>query len=453
MKETNINMTEGSPVKLLLLFSVPMLIGNIFQQLYNLADSIIVGRFIGSNALAAIGITGPISFFFFAICNGIGSGGGIIVSQFFGRGDKSKVRNCIINAGYLMIILPIIVGSIAFFLAEPILLLLKAPDEIIKDSCNYLRISCIGLFFVSMYNYISSMLRALGDSRTPLYFLIFACILNVVLDIVFITIFSMGVVGVGIATVIAQLLSGGCCLIYSLKNNSYFKFENKDFFVNYSMMRDIVKLGIPMSFQFSLIAISCMALQAVVNSFGPVAAAAFTATSKIEEFVHLPYQTLSAALSTFCGQNYGAKKIDRMILGYKKSMWIMFGFTMIVIPIFQIFSNEITSIFVDDINVIEIGGKALCISSLFYLALGTIYTVRGILYGAGDSIFSFLNGIVEVIGRFTIPLLLTSWFGIGVFGIWWSVGIVWIVSAIVAFYRYFVIRNRLNNMTKQLKIN
>ena len=203
MKEKNINMTEGNPVKLLLLFSIPMLIGNVFQQMYNLADSIIVGRFIGSDALASIGTTGPISFFFFAICNGIGSGGGIIVSQFFGRGDKSRVRNCIINTAYIMIVLPIIVGAIAFFLAEPILHLLKVPETIINDSINYLRISCIGLFFVSMYNYVSSMLRALGDSKTPLYFLIFACLLNVGLDILFIKAFSMGVVGVGIATVIA----------------------------------------------------------------------------------------------------------------------------------------------------------------------------------------------------------------------------------------------------------
>lgn len=450
MKEKNINMTEGNPVKLLLLFSIPMLIGNVFQQMYNLADSIIVGRFIGSDALASIGTTGPISFFFFAICNGIGSGGGIIVSQFFGRGDKSRVRNCIINTAYIMIVLPIIVGAIAFFLAEPILHLLKVPEKIINDSINYLRISCIGLFFVSMYNYVSSMLRALGDSKTPLYFLIFACLLNVGLDILFIKAFSMGVVGVGIATVIAQLISGGFCLIFAIKTNSFFKFESKDFFVNYSIMRDIVKIGIPMSFQFSLIAISCMALQAVVNSFGSIAVAAFTATGKIEEFVHLPYQTLSAALSTFCGQNYGAKKIDRMILGYRKSMMIMTIFTVAVIPIFQFFSNEITAIFVDNSEVIKIGGKALQISSLFYFALGTIYTVRGILYGAGDSIFSFLNGIVEVIGRFTIPILLTSWFGIGVFGIWWSVGIVWVVSAIVAFYRYVVIRKRLNKMVNQI---
>lgn len=443
MKENTMDMTSGSPVKLLLVFSIPMLIGNIFQQFYNLADSIIVGRLLGSSALASIGATGSIGFFFFALCSGIGTGGGIIVSQFFGRGDKDKVKNCIVNGGYLMMIFPIIVGALAFFLAKPFLQMLKTPAEIISSSIIYLRIGCIGLFFVSFYNFISSMLRALGDSKTPLYFLIFSCILNVVLDIIFISVFKLGVFGAGVATVISQFLSGALCFIYAVKTNQYFKFESKDFFVNYVMIRDTVKIGVPMSFQFSMIAISCMALQAVVNSFGPTAVAAFTAVGKIEEFVHLPYQTLSAALSTYCGQNYGAKKLDRVVDGYRKSIAMMCIFTALVIPVFQFFGGQITGVFVRNEQVIAFGRQALKITSAFYFFLGIIYMVRGILYGVGDSFFSMLNGIVEVIGRVTIPFLITPIPFIGVWGIWLTEGLVWVISGVTAYWRYLVIKKRI----------
>lgn len=270
MKDKTLNMTSGSAVRLLIIFSIPMLIGNVFQQLYNLADSIIVGQFLGADALAAIGATGSITFFFFALCNGVGSGGGIITSQFFGQGDTSKVKNCIVNAGYIMIVVPLVTGTMAFFLAGPILRLLKTPENILLDATRYLQVLCVGLFFVSVYNYISSMLRALGDSKSPLYFLIFSCILNVILDILFVYNFKMGVVGAGVATLISQLVSGACCLWFAFRFNPYFKFSKMDFAVNPVMIKSIVGLGVPLSLQFSLIAISCMALQRVVNSFGPV---------------------------------------------------------------------------------------------------------------------------------------------------------------------------------------
>ena len=177
MKNTTINMTTGSPVKHILIFSIPLILGNIFQQFYNLADSIIVGKFINADALAAIGVTSSITFLFFAICNGFASGGGILVSQSFGRGDTKEVKNYIANTGYIMIILPFVVGILAFLLAGPILKLLDTPEDIFEDALLYIRLMCIGLLFVSIYNYVSSILRALGNSKTPLYFLIFSCIL------------------------------------------------------------------------------------------------------------------------------------------------------------------------------------------------------------------------------------------------------------------------------------
>ena len=199
MKSNIINMTQGNTVKLLLTFSVPMLIGNIFQQLYNLADSVIVGQLIGADALAAIGATASITFFFFALCNGVGSAGGIVTSHFFGEGNDSKVKNCIVNTAFIMIVVPLVIGTIAFFAAGPILVFLKTPDLILADATAYMKIMCLNLFLVSIYNFVSSMLRALGDSKTPLYFLIFGCILNVILDLIFVYNLQLGVIGAGIA--------------------------------------------------------------------------------------------------------------------------------------------------------------------------------------------------------------------------------------------------------------
>lgn len=436
MIDKSTNMTEGNSVKLILVFSIPMLIGNIFQQLYNVADSIIVGRMLGADALAAIGVTASLTFFFFALCNGFGSGGGIIVSQSFGRGDIKQVKNCIANTGYIMIVLPFVFGTIAFIIAPLLLKILQTPDNIFKDALIYIRVMSIGLFFVSIYNYVSSIMRALGDSKTPLYFLIFSCILNVGLDIIFVYVFKMGVFGAGLATVLSQFISNILCLAYAFIFNPYFKLSKKDLSINTNTIAQAVKLGFPLSLQFSMIAISSMALQRVVNTFGAVAVAAFTATGRIEQVIHQPYQTLSAALATYSGQNYGAKKYKRVIEGYHKTLLMMAIFTAIMFPVIQIFGEEITGFFVKDIEVIKMGAKALRITSLFYIFLGLIYVVRGVLNGLGDAFFALLNGIVEVIGRFTIPILLTMIPFIGLWGIWWSVGIVWFFSGLTSWMRY-----------------
>ncbi|WP_035798642.1 MATE family efflux transporter [Butyrivibrio sp. NC3005] len=442
-KTSVLNMTEGNPISLIIKFSIPMLIGNLFQQLYNLVDSVIVGQYVGADALAAIGATGSVTFLFFALCNGIGSGGGIITSQFFGKGNVKEIKSCIVNTGYIMLVFPLIVGICAFFLARPILYLLETPEEIMKDAVIYMQIMCVGIIFVSLYNYASSMLRALGDSRTPLYFLIFSCLLNTILDILFVCKFHMSIVGAGVATVIAQFVSGISCLLYAVARNEYFHMEKSDMNFDRDISTKVLKLGIPLSLQFSLIAISCMALQKVVNSYGKVAVAAFTATSRIEQVIHQPYQTLGAALSTFTGQNYGADKNDRIKEGYHKGLLLMVVFSIFMLPIIQIFGEEIIRIFVKDEPVIVMGAKALKITSFFYVMLGLIYVVRGVLNGLGDSFFALLNGIVEVIGRFIVPIMLTSISLIGLWGIWWSVGIVWSISGITAWLRYRYFKRKL----------
>ena len=435
-KSAVLNMTEGNPTSLIIKFSIPMLLGNLFQQLYNLVDSIVVGQFVGPNALAAIGATGSSTFMFFALCNGIGSGGGIITAQCFGKGDKKEVKSCIVNTAYIMAVFPMIIGFTAFMLAKPLLLLLETPADILPDSLSYMRIMCVGIMFMSLYNYAAAMLRALGDSKTPLYFLIFSCILNTVLDIIFVYCFNMSVVGAGIATVISQFVSGISSLLYAVKKNEYFKLGKEDLKFNKTLTLRIVRIGIPLSLQFSLIAISCMALQKVVNGFGPVAMAAFTATSRIEQIIHQPYQTLSAALSTFTGQNFGAGKKDRVVLGFHKGAVIMAVFSIAMLPVMQFFGDNIIKIFVSDEPVIEMGAHALRITSYFYICLGAIYIIRGVLNGLGDAFFALLNGIVEVIGRFAVPVFLTGIATIGVWGIWWSVGIVWSMAGLSAVIRY-----------------
>ena len=218
---------------------------------------------------------------------------------------------------------------------------------------------------------------------------------------------------------------------------------------NREIAKDVVRLGVPISLQFSLIAISCMALQRVVNSFGEVTVAAFTATSRIEQIIHQPYQTLGAALSTYTGQNYGAKKMDRVKMGYHKGLLLMLLFSAMMLPVMQFFGQDIIRIFVSEEPVIEIGAKALQITSWFYVMLGMIYVVRGVLNGLGDAVFAMINGIVEALGRFIVPALLVGLPAFGLWGIWWSVGIVWAASGVTAVMRYWYFKWKIQRKMEQ----
>ena len=437
MNKNTTDMTVGSPLKHLILFAIPALIGNIFQQIYNLADSIIVGKFIGANALAAVGATASITFLFFALCNGISSGGGIIASQYYGAHDEDKVKEVIVNTGFIMLIFPFIFGSIGFLSAPNLLRLLSTPENIMADATMYVRLMCVGLLFSSIYNFLAAMLRALGDSKTPLYFLIVSTIINVVLDILFVFVFELGIMGAALATVIAQFISALTCGIYAYRKNPLFRMESRNLVISTDMIMGVIKLGVPMSMQFALIAVSSMAVQRIVNSYGTTVVAAFTATGRIEQFIHMPYQTLGASLATFTGQNYGAKKFDRVYTGYKKAMFIMAVITVVMLCVMQFFGGFITSLFISEPEVIELGKMGLKITSLFYITLGMIYVVRGVLTGVGDAFFALFNGIVEVIGRFTVPILFTVYLGMGTTGIWLSSGIVWAISGITAWMRYY----------------
>ena len=440
-----VDMTKGSIPRLLIQFAIPMLIGNLFQQAYNLGDSMIVGHFLGSDALAAVGATGSVSFLFFSICNGISSGCGVVTAQSYGSGNTAQTKRAITNAAYIMLTTALIMGLASFLAAPTVLRLMGTHPDILENATIYMRMSCIGVPLIAVYNYTSAMLRALGDSRTPLYFLICSCFLNLGLDVLLVRYFNMGVFGAALATIIAQVISGIGCLIYALKCNPYFRLSREDLQPDWTIIGKSVKIGLPMAFQWSLIAISSTALQTFVNSFDSTdVVAAYTATNRIESLLHQPYGSISAALATFSGQNYGARDIDRVKGGLKHGCLIAGVYTLVMMLLFQLFSVPIMHLFVKEQTVIDMGAQAMRLTSLFFPFLALIYLSRGILNGVGDALFALINGIVEVICRIGLPLLIVLIPGVGYWGIWWTAGITWGISALFCLLRYVSWRRRVS---------
>ncbi len=430
------DMTEGKELSLLMRFSAPMLVGNIFQQFYNMVDSIIVGNYVGANALAAVGATGSLNFLFFSLCNGMAMGIGILISQYFGAKDEVYLRKSIFNTIYLIAITGILMSLLGIILARPILILLHTPQEILADAVVYMQIVCGGILTVAAYNAVSAILRALGDSKTPLIFLVAASFINILLDLLLVIRFDMGVMGVAIATVIAQAFAAVGSLLFALTKNPYFKISREEMHYDSKIICNCVRLGVPVAAQSALIAVSCVALQGAVNKFGASVVAAFTATSRIEQLVQQPFNSLGAAVSTFSGQNIGARKIERVKKGYYESIIMITVFSVLMLAAAYIFGNDIMRLFVKDDTVIDIGAKALKITSLMYFPLGMIYVTRGLLNGAGDALYAMINGFIEVAGRvgFANSLVLVS--AIGVWGIWWATGLTWVITGAASVLRY-----------------
>lgn len=436
MKSYVKDMTKGNPTGLLLTFMLPMVVGNVFQQLYNMVDSMIVGKYVGADALAAVGATGSLNFLIFSLCGGMANGIGIIISQYFGAGNDNGVKKAIANAVYIMATSALLMGVIGLVFSRKLLIFLNTPENILDDSVLYMQIMCIGILAVGLYNCIAAILRAVGDSKTPLYFLIVASILNIALDLLFVKTFNMGVAGAGIATIISQLLAGIGSLAFAFIKNPYFKIGRDQMKAEKMIIAQCVRMGIPLAFQTSLIAISCVALQSVVNTFGSVVVAAFTATSRIEQLVQQPYNSLGMAVSTFTGQNIGAGKLDRVKQGLRKGMIIMAIFTFVMIPLAQFGGEFIMKLFVNEEDVIALGSQALKITSWFYIFLGSIYVARGMLNGAGDATFAFINGIVEMAGRICFAKPLTMIPAIGVWGVWLATALTWFVAGMISVGRY-----------------
>ena len=430
------DMREGTPWKLLLQFAVPLFIGNIFQQLYNMVDSVIVGNFVSTNALGAIGTTNSLTFFFFSLVGGLSVGIGIIVAQFFGASDEEKVREVIGNAVWIIAIGTVVMAIIGFFAARPLLVLLRTVPIILNDAVNYLKVTSLGICCIGLYNGVSGILRALGDSKTPLIFLIVASITNVILDLIFVLVFGWGVVGAAVATAFSQFLSAISCIIYAYKTNTYFKLKKSDFRPRMKIVKKTLRLGIPVALQNSLIAISLIVLQAIVNSYGADFTTAFTVVSRIETLVQQPFMSIGAAVSTFTGQNLGAGNIKRVIKGFNSANVINAIFVAVIMLLFWIFTPQIVSIFGRNEKVLGIAVDGLRITCCFYIFLGTIYTTRNVLNGAGDAMFSLFTGIVECIGRvgFAYPLTLIPF--MGSYGVFYATGITWLLNGLFSLVRY-----------------
>jgi putative MATE family efflux protein len=413
-----------------------MLIGNIFQQFYTMIDSIIVGKYIGANALAAVGATGSVQFMFFSLCNGMAAGIGIVISQYLGAKDEEYVKRSIANSIYVMLAAALLMSLLGFFLSRPVLQLLGTPDNIIDSSDLFFKTISIGLFAVAGYNCISSILRSLGDSTTPLIFLIASIVVNIVLDLLFVLVFKWGVFGTALATVIAQGVAALGSLIFAIVKNPYFKIPKHYLRPDNEIIKRCVRMGLPVALQNSMISISCVVLQSVVNSFGSVVVAAFTVTSRFEQIVQQPYNSLGSAVSTYTGQNIGAGSVDRVRKGYHKSYIIMGIFTLCMVPLAQFCGNPIMHLFVSDAKVISLGSQALKITSLCYFPLGVIYITRGLLNGAGDTVYSFINGIIEIACRIGLSIPLTRIKLIGVWGVWIATALTWLITGIASLIRY-----------------
>ena len=432
------DMTVGNPARHILKFTLPLLIGNLFQQLYNMVDSIVVGRYVSAHALAAVGACGSLNFLFFSLSSGLAVGIGIIASQYFGANDEQQLKKTIANSIYVLSSAALVVTLIGVLFAGPILKLLQTPDEYIADSISYFRVTCLGILGIAIYNGVAALLRAVGDSKTPLYFLILSSIINVSLDLVFVICFELGVVGVALATIIAQAVAAIVSIIYAYHKVSYFRLRKKDLRPDYSMIRDSFRLGAPVAIQNSMIAVSCIALQAVVNGFGPDVASAYTITGRIEQLVQQPYGSLGMALTSYSGQNIGAKKKERVIEGFRKATLIVLVFSLIMLPLFFFLGKYICGIFVKEeaASVISLGASALRITSPFYFALGMIYVPRAVLNGCGDTGFAMINGLTEVVCRILFSNILTRIPILGYWGIWITTGLTWGVTALVCVMRY-----------------
>lgn len=430
------DMTKGNPTALLLRFALPMVIGNIFQQFYNMIDAMVVGRYVGANALAAVGATGSITFLFFSLAMGFSAGIGIIVSQFFGAKDMKQVKKTIATSIYVISISSIIMGLVTVLAARPMMHLLHTPEEIINDSILYLRVTGVGFIAVGAFNGIASILRALGDVKTSLFFLVVACMINIVLDLVFVIICGLGVLGVALATIIAQTIAGIGCAIYAWVKMPFFRMPLHQYVIDRAICKKCFVLGIPVALQNSLIAISCIALQSVVNSFGATIVAAFTVANRFEQLIQQPFNSLGAALATYSGQNMGANNKERIKRGFWSATGICITFSLMMLPIAWLGGEGIMSLFTKEADVIREGARGIRITSAFYSMLGMIYVTRSVLNGSGDVKFSMYSGFVEVIGRVGLAKPLTLVPGIGMLSIWFTTGITWTITGVIGCLRY-----------------
>ncbi len=445
------DMTKGNPLSLIFWFSIPLLIGNIFQQLYNIADIVIVGRTLGINALAAVGAISPIFFFIMFVVVGLTNGFAVITGQRFGAKDFDGVRRSVTVSTILSTIFTLFFSVLLAVFMDKILTLMNVPQEIYKDAYWYIQIVIAGLWVCNFYNLLANIVRALGDSKTPLYFLIFASILNVFLALLFILAFHWGVPGSAVAVVLSQAVSVVLCLWYVKKRFPILHLKKSDWIFDFknnrekelSFAMDHLNVGIPMAVQFSILGFGILIIQSVCNSFGPDVIAAFTAALRIEQIATLPMISFGVALAAYTAQNYGANNFARIRMGVNKCSLICICLSIVMAFIMHYQGAQIVAIFLGNPEgkIISIAHEYLFLSSLFYFFLGQIFIFRNALQGMGQVVIPLSASIAELLVRSFAAVYLAVKFGY--MGIFYAGPIAWVSASTIVAVGYFTSLGRI----------
>lgn len=427
--------TEGNVTKLIFNFSVPLLLGNVFQSLYSIIDSIIVGRYLGPQALAAVGASYPIIFFIIALVIGIGSGGSIVIAQYFGAKQYEKVKKTADTINIFLLVAGFVVAVSGIFLAKPILRLILLPEELLDDAALFLKIYLGGMIAFFGFNGVISTLRGVGDSKTPLFFLIISTIANIFLDILFIGVFHWGIAGAAWATLLAQLGAFVSAVIYINRTHKIFRFAIKGIKFDREIFRHCMKIGLPSGFQQTFVALGMTAVMGIVNTFGTNVIAAYSTASRIDSLAMMPAMNFSIALSTFVGQNVARENMDRIRKGLISTLGMSMVITVIVSLVIIFFGHSMMRMFTTSDEVVRIGGEYLTVVSAFYWMFTIMFVVNGLLRGAGATMVPMLTTLISLWAvRVPAAYLLTK--AIGEDGIWWSIPIGWVVGMIGAFAYY-----------------
>ena len=436
------DMTKGNPLKHIILFSIPLLIGNIFQQLYNIADLVIVGRTLGVKPFAAIGAVAPLFFLVTFVIVGLTNGFAVITGQRYGAKDMAGVKNSVVVSTILSTIVTVAFSIISTVFMNPILKLMHVPQEIYHNAYWYVEIIIIGLIVTTFYNMLASIIRALGDSKTPLYYLIVSSIANIILAIIFVKDLHWGVPGSAVAMILSQGISVILCLFlikykFSIlcltKDEWKIKIDNKF----WQSVKDHLNVGLPMAFQFSLIGLSIIIIQGVCNTFGSDVIAALTAALRIEQIATLPMMSFGVALAAYVAQNFGAKKFKRIRLGVVKTSTINLVISIVMAFVMRIWGTNIIGAFIGSASdhVINIAHQYLLISTIFYFFLGQIFIYRNALQGMGETFFPFMACLFELFARAFSAIYLSVKFGY--IGMFYAGPIAWICASSIMFVGYF----------------
>lgn len=438
------DMTNGSPSKHILGFAVPMLFGMLFQQFYNLVDTIIVGKTLGVEALAGVGATGSINFMIIGFCMGVCNGFVIPVAQCFGAKKPADLRKYVFNGYICSIVFAIVLTLASVIFCRRILIIMNTPTDIIDHAYNYIVVIFIGIPTVFLYNMVSGVIRSLGDSKTPVVFLVLSSIINVVLDFFLILVCKMGVAGAGWATVTSQLISGLTCLIYMYKKYDILKGDKSERVLDRRFITNLCMNGVPMGLQYSITAIGSTILQAAVNTLGSTYVAAMTAGSKMFNFTCCPFDALGSTMATYAGQNVGAAKIKRLGQGVRSAMIIGSVYSVLSLIALYFTTDYIALLFVNasETTIIALTRQFILASACFYIPLTGVNVVRFCIQGVGFSVFAISAGILEMIGRAFAAIILIP--NIGFMGACLASPIAWIAADAFLFPAFIHCAKKLN---------